>query len=99
MGEERGLREPRSEWEKAIAETFKIKRPLVVPDPDGLHIISGNCYYCEDPWDIELEIALKDAETDELNGRSATVYVCKSCRKAGKPAVDEDRITITGERN
>ena len=95
---EKTLRPPESRAEKAIATTFKFKSPLVVPDPDGLHIISGICYYCENPWDIELEIALRDAETGELNGRSATVYICKSCREAGKPAVEEDRITVTGVR-
>jgi hypothetical protein len=93
------LRKPRTELEKAIVERLEIKNPLIIPDPDGLHIISGNCYYCEDPWDIELEIALRDAETGELNGRSATVYVCKSCREAGKPTVEEDRITVTGVRD
>ena len=93
------LRKPLSRAEKTIAEIFKFKNPLVVPDPDGLHIISGNCMYCENPWKYELEIALRDAETRELTGRSATVHICKSCREAGKPAVEEDRITITGVRD
>ena len=93
------LRPPESRVEKAIAATFKVKNPLVVPDPDGLHIISGNCMYCEDPWKYELEIALRDAESGELNGRSATVHVCENCREAGKPAVEEDRITVTGVRD
>ena len=83
--------------EKAIAATFKIKRPLIVPDPDGLHLISGICYYCEDPWDIELEVDTVDSETGELTG-TVEIYVCEACRGTKLTKIPEERIRVIRTR-
>ncbi len=94
------LRKPLSRMEKAIAETFEIKRPLVVPDPDGLHIISGNCFYCEAEWVHELEVDTIDSETGELTG-TVEIRVCEACRGTKLTKISEDRIRLirTRERN
>jgi len=84
--------------ELKIAESLRIKDPVIKVEDEGLHILSGKCFYCDNPWKYELEIDIKDSVTLMLTGKSTEVYVCESCRKKGIPRVESDRMRIIGER-
>jgi len=68
-----------------------IKDPMIISDENGFQIISGNCYYCDNPWKYRVDFEPIDAVTEKLTGKTVDIYVCQSCRDT-KLTAFEDRI-------
>ncbi len=92
------LRKPRTELEKAIVEHLEIKNPLVEATTEGIAFISGNCFYCDEPWVHELEVATTDSETGELTG-TVDIRVCEACRGTKLTKIPEERIRLIRTRD
>lgn len=90
---EPALRKPRTELEKAIVEHLEIKNPLVEATNEGISFISGNCFYCEDAWVHELEVATVDSKTGKVTG-TVEIYVCEGCRSTKLTKIPKERIRV-----
>ena len=91
------LRKPRTEMEKAIVEHLEIKDPLVEATKEGITFISGSCFYCEDDWVHELEVATVDSKTGELTG-TTEIYICEGCRGTKLTKISAERIRVIRTR-